>query len=173
MKKYTNMSGLDFVVIKHLENRKVLVKFLETGSIVETWGNNCSAGKVADPFFKSRLDIGYLGHFTKTTYHKQAYQLWSNMLKRCYDVTDKKGYFGKCYVAPEWHCYATFLSDLPKLKGFEKWVRKQGMNLDKDVLGDGTVYSRNTCMFLEESENKGLGKRNKQFVNGEWVTTVL
>jgi hypothetical protein len=173
MKKYTNMSGLEFSIIERVGKDKVLVKFTETGSVVETWRGNCKAGKVADPFHKSRLGIGYLGFFQKTSYHKPAYQLWSNMLKRCYDKNDKKGYYGRCVVAPEWHCYATFLDSLPKLEGFSDWKERKNMNLDKDILGDGTVYSHLTCKFVTEFENKSLGKKNKQFVNGEWVTTIL
>lgn len=174
MQTYRNISGLDFQIVERLGKDKVLVKFLETGSIVETWSGNCKAGKVADPFQKSRLGIGYMGFYTKTTYHKQAYQLWSNMLKRCYDPNDKKGYYGKgVSVCPSWHSYANFLEDIQELNGFANWLRNEKFNLDKDLLGDGTVYSKFTCQFIPESENKRYGKLNKKLVNGEWVTSIL
>lgn len=174
MKVYKNMSGLEFVIIERLEKSRVIVKFLATGSIVKTWSGNCNSGKVSDPFHKSRLGVGYLGNFVKTEYHKQAYQLWSNMLKRCYDPNDKKGYYGKgITVDPHWHCYANFLADLKLLKNFDKWLKKEKYNLDKDLLGDGTAYSKFTCQFLPESENKSYGKLNKKLMDGVWVTTTF
>lgn len=174
MKKYTNQSGLVFEVIERLSKDRVLVRFENTGSIVETWGRNCAAGKVADPFHRSRLGIGYMGKFTKTSFHKQAYQLWSNMLKRCYDPNDKRGYFGKgVSVDPRWHCFADFLVDIQRLSGFQNWVNNEKFNLDKDLLGDGKTYSPYTCHFIPESVNKGLSKANKKLINGEWVTSIL
>jgi hypothetical protein len=38
----------------------------------------------------------------------------------------------------------------------------EGQDLDKDLLGDGKLYSPNTCCFLPQSTNKfisGLGKK--------------
>lgn len=175
MKTYKNMSGLQFEIVERINKNKVLVRFLETGSLVVAWSGNLSAGKVSDPYHKSRLGIGYLGHFEKTYYYKQAYQLWSNMLKRCYDPNDKKGYFGKgVSVDPHWHCFANFVQDLPTLGGFGMWYAKLGKyNLDKDMLGDGKTYSKDTCWFIPESNNKSLGKGGKKLVNGEWLTPTL
>lgn len=174
MKTYKNKSGLDFEIIERLSKNRVLVRFIETGSIVETWSGNCAAGKVADPFQKSRLGIGYLGLFEKTPYHKQAYQLWSNMLKRCYDANDKRGYYGKgVQVDPHWHCFANFIQDIRELSGFQHWVNNEKYNLDKDFLGDGKTYSKFTCQFIPEQENKKYGKLNKKLIDGEWVTSIL
>lgn len=174
MKTYVNMSGLEFEIIERQPNSRVIVRFLKTGSIAKTWSGNCSAGKVADPFHKSRLGVGYTGNFKKTPYHKKAYQLWSNMLKRCYDPNDVRGYYGKgVEVDPAWHCYATFLDDISTLKGFSHWLNNEKYNLDKDLLGDGKTYSKHTCQFIPESENKKYGKFNKKLIDGEWVTTIL
>lgn len=174
MRIYKNMSGLEFVIIENLPNRKVIVKFLDTGSVVKADGRNVAAGKISDPYQRSRLGIGYLGDFKKTTYHKQAYQLWSNMLKRCYDPNDKRGYYGKgVIVDSRWQCFANFLDDLPKLKNFDQWVNKKGYDLDKDYIGDGKIYSRETCCFISSELNKSLGKKNKTQVNGQWVTSIV
>lgn len=174
MKVYKNMSGLDFIILSRLEKGRVLVKFLETGSVVESWSGNCAAGKVADPFQKSRLGVGYMGLYEKQPYHKAAHQLWSNMLKRCYDPNDKKGYYGKGVVVdPHWHCYANFLQDIKSLDGFQNWVNREGYDLDKDTLGDGKTYSRYTCKFIPSALNKSLGKKDKKKIDGEWVTTTL
>lgn len=173
MQVYKNMSGHEFVIIDRPSKGRVLVKFLETGTILETWSGNCAAGKVADPFQRSRLGIGFLGFFEKMPYYKQAYQLWSNMLKRCYDANDKRGYYGQgVEVDPNWHCFSNFLSDIKELKGFKNWLNGEGYELDKDLAGDGKTYSKYTCQFLPASENRSYGKKNKKLVNGVWVTTT-
>lgn len=172
MKVYKNLSNLEFIVIDNLPNRQVLVRFLASGSVVKADGRNLSAGKVADPFHKSRLGIGYLGNFKKTEYHKQAYQLWSNMLKRCYDHNDKRGYFGTgVMVDPRWHSFENFVNDLPKLSGFDSWKNKEGYDLDKDFRGDGKTYSRETCCFIPRATNRSAGKGGKTLLDGVWVTT--
>lgn len=174
MKIYKNMSGNEFSIIENLPNRAVLVKFLETGTVVRADGRNVAAGKISDPYQKSRLGIGYLGLFKKTKYHKQAYQLWSNMLKRCYDPNDKRGYFGKNIVVdPRWHCFENFVNDIPHLDCFDKWVSDKGYDLDKDFKGDGSVYSVNTCAFIPQSVNRSAGKRDKTLIGGVWVTSTL
>ena len=174
MKVYKNISGLEFVVIDKLPNRQVLVRFLGTGSVVKADGRNLSAGKVADPFHKSRLGIGYMGNFSKTAFHKQAYQLWSNMLKRCYDENDARGYFGTGVgVDPRWHSFENFVNDLPHLSSFNGWKSGEGYDLDKDFRGDGKTYSRETCCFLPRSVNRAAGKGGKTLLGGVWVTTKL
>lgn len=173
MKVYTNMSGLEFVVIEKLKNRQVKVQFLATGSVVQMHSGNMSAGKVSDPFHKSRLGVGWLGYFDKRKpYHKRAYQLWTNMIKRCYDPNDKRGYYGTgVKVSEDWLCYANFLEDLSDLEGFSNWLAKEGYDLDKDLRGCGKFYSRETCKFIPRALNRSLGKKGKRYVDGHWVTT--
>lgn len=174
MKIYNNIGGLEFTVIEKLPNRKVIVKFSKTGSVVKADGRNVAAGKISDPYQRSRLGIGYLGDFKKTPYYKQAYQLWSNMLKRCYDENDKRGYFGMgVIVDSRWQCFANFVEDLPKLGNFDRWLSKDGYDLDKDCLGDGKTYSRETCCFIPRYLNRSLGKGGKTKVNGQWLTTLV
>lgn len=174
MKIYKNISGLEFVVVENYVGRRVLVKFLGTGSLVKADGRNIAAGKIADPYFRSRLGVGYLGDYIKYPYHKRALQLWSNMLKRCYDKKDPKGYYKRgVIVDARWHCFANFLEDIKHLEGFNHWSENKGYQLDKDFNGDGMTYSRETCAFIPEAVNKAAGKGGKKLVNGQWVTTIV
>lgn len=173
MKIYTNKSGLEFTIVERYAGRDVLVRFLETGSLVKAHSSNLNAGKVADPYHRSRLGIGYLGDYKKPSYQKRAYQLWSNMMKRCYSLNDPRGYHGRVTVDARWQCYANFLEDISHLGGFSKWLNKEGYQLDKDFNGDGTIYSRETCEFIPEDINKSAGKKGKKLVNGVWLTPTL
>jgi len=70
------------------------------------------------------------------------------MIRRCYDEEHKKkaiSYNG-CEVCEEWLTFSNF----------KAWMEKQdweGKNLDKDLLGDGKLYSPVTCCFLTSRVN--------------------
>ena len=165
MEKMKSNSGHEFIILKQ-EGKNCLIQFVETGYIRTANIDNIRAGKVRDFYAISVYGIGYYGEFKKVPYWKQAKQLWSNMLKRCYCEKDYRGYFGLVTVAPDWHCFANFLNDLPKLNNFDKWLAGQNgnqskYNLDKDLIVNGCkVYSKETCQFIIEYENKAAGARN-------------
>ena len=79
------------------------------------------------------------------------YRTWHNMLKRCYSERFHKArptYIG-CEVCPEWKLFSQFRS----------WMDTQdrvGKQLDKDFLGDGKLYSPETCCFVPKWLNSLL-----------------
>lgn len=166
-----NNQGLMLEIIER-KGQACVVKFVASGSTRTASYNNIINGKVKDLYHPSRYGVGYDGEFVRKPYWKQAKQLWSNMLKRCYCPSDSKGYLSKgTTVEARWHCFANFLDDLPQLVGFKQWL-VGGMELDKDIISpDANTYSRYTCMFVEQSLNRSLGKRGKKLVDGVWVTT--
>lgn len=170
--------GSGKLTILRKQGKQCIIRFEDTGYIRSANYDNVVAGKIKDYYAKSVYGVGFLGEFTKTPYWKQAKQLWKNMIKRCYYENDSRGYYGKVFVSPDWHCFATFLNDLPKIQNFDKWLLGQTSstekyNLDKDSLVDGcNVYSKHTCVFLEESENKSLGAKNgKPYTRKKRVAT--
>ena len=165
---YINNTGLKLVILSQ-HKKQCVVKFLESGSTRIANIDNIKVGKVKDLYAPSRYGVGYDGDFIKCLYWKKAKDLWSNMLKRCYCRTDKKGYYGKCIVAPRWHCFSNFLSDLPMLPRFKDWELNKRMELDKDELGDSTVYSREVCQFCTGTKNRQLQynyRQNRKFCKG-------
>lgn len=162
----TNHSG-DCKILDRV-GKSCTVQFLNTGYTKKANIDNVRAGKVRDPYAKTYLGIACLGEFRRVVFHKRALQLWSNMLKRCYNPNDTKGYYGKgVSVDDRWLCFANFVEDLPKLDNFDGWIlgHKKGStkyNLDKDLKYPGNkVYSRETCMFVTEYENKSAGASKK------------
>lgn len=81
---------------------------------------------------------------------------WSNMLMRVYSKAYLKGnptYVG-VKVCEEWHTFSKFKS----------WMEKQdweGKQLDKDLLGDGKLYSPETCCFLTSQVNNFISPTRK------------
>ena len=76
------------------------------------------------------------------------YKRWKDMLKRCYSKSFHRSRptYKDCVVTVEWHTFSNF-------KG---WMEKQdweGKVLDKDIFGDGKVYSPATCIFISAFVN--------------------
>ncbi len=167
MEKYVSNSGLEFIILSR-DGKNCVVQFVGTGYTRTANIDNARAGKVRDLYNVSVYGYGYYGEFEKVPYWKQAKQLWQNMLKRCYCEKDTRGYFKwGTRVDNKWLCFSNFLSDLPSLENFEKWLLgqregKEKFNLDKDMkLPGNNVYCREACSFVEDSINKSAGARSK------------
>ena len=163
---YVTNSG-ETVVAFCSKGSKRKVKF-QNGYVTEAYDANLKAGKLSNPFRVTAYGVGYIGLAdTSIPYYKQAKQLWTNMLKRCYSVVDERGYYGRAFVDPRWHSFENFLNDLKFLEGFDEWLRGHTnpyykSNLDKDFYIEGNdTYSRFYCCFLPEGYNKSLGKKDK------------
>ncbi len=75
----------------------------------------------------------------KNTWKCPYYSAWSGMMTRVY--SGRYPSYAETTVDPSWHKFSVFKS----------WMEKQdweGLALDKDILGDGTIYSEATCRFI-------------------------
>lgn len=80
------------------------------------------------------------------------YIKWMSMLRRCYSGYFKNTVFGRTYyslVCEEWLTFSNFKSWMET----QEW---EGKELDKDILGDGKLYSPKTCIFVDPDLNKFL-----------------
>lgn len=83
-------------------------------------------------------------------YDVHSYTVWHSMIRRCYSEVYQKTkptYVG-CEVAEEWLIHSNFKSWFD-LNYVDDW------QLDKDLLGNGKLYSKESCCFLP-SEINGL-----------------
>lgn len=105
--------------------------------------------------------------------HIKSYNVWIDMLRRCFDVKFQNSYptYIGCSVCDEWHSF----------KNFKEWFDKNyrwdlddigiKLELDKDLLsGESKVYSPDTCVFLPNKVNTFL--INKQSNNTSGYTGV-
>lgn len=178
--EFVNNSGEKFTAFSR-NRKKVKIVFEATGYTCEVFIDNARAGKVKDPYARSYLGVGYLGDADKRDpIYKQAMQLWRNMIKRCYNPKDEKGYYGRCFVSDDWLCFANFLRDIKDLENFNGWLLGHDdgptkYNLDKDLKVEGNkIYSKLLCSFVTEYENKSAGARNARRLDkvGSQVTTA-
>lgn len=107
------------------------------------------------------LGVGVMGeglyvskdHHGKPTKH---YQLWGNMMTRCYSSSPTyKNYFD-CEVHETWLNFQNFAKWCDEQKGFGNL----NWHLDKDILIKGNkVYGPDTCVFVPSEVNKYYLKR--------------
>ena len=115
-------------------------------------------------FGKRKLVLGVgLNDFTKPIFvngkHIREYQMWTNMLKRCYCEkykTKRPTYIG-CYVEDYLLSFTNFYNFISSLKGYND----TDFQLDKDILSkDEKCYSRKTICFIHKDINIFLVKRD-------------
>lgn len=103
---------------------------------------------------------------------KKSYTLYKGMIRRCYPQTEKEREkhraYENCTVCERWLCFANFEKDIESLPGYNQWLKGEvRMSLDKDILQYGVehkVYSRETCMFVPQSINSQVAKRETREV---------
>ncbi len=86
--------------------------------------------------------------------YRKEYLCWSDMFKRCYSENwlEKHSTYSEAEVCDGWLKFSNFL----------KWHQAnyvEGWHLDKDLLGNGKLYSPETCCFIPAYINKFLTKR--------------
>lgn len=162
-----NNEGDEFRVVKKLDttggkNSRYLVQFKETNSVTECNRPNLRRGQVRDPYKKIVCGQGCIGIYKeRPKYYTAAYNLWYNMMRRCYDPSITEYYLygaNGIFVDREWRCFSNFIRDIHQLPWFSKWREQPNkFDLDKDYYG-ANCYSKNTCIFLPSEYNQVLPK---------------
>jgi hypothetical protein len=78
----------------------------------------------------------------------QPYSTWLNMIKRAYSENfhARRPTYRGVSVCDDWL----------KFSGYLKWHKENsvdGWSLDKDIIGDGTIYSPDVCIFIPKAIN--------------------
>ena len=156
----TNNSGV-CVVVNYTNYDDVTVKFVETGYETKTRMDNLKLGKVKDYLHPSIYGKGILGEgFKQSESQSYSFQLWKNMLKRCYsEVSFKKSpSYEQCLTSETFNDYQQFKTWCNSQLGFGN----TGWELDKDILVKGNkIYSEDTCCFVPKEINLLLVKHDK------------
>ena len=91
-----------------------------------------------------------------TVWRCPYYQVWVNMLFRCYNKQKLFPAYHDKRVCEEWLTFSNF----------RRWMRMQNWEnraLDKDLLGGGSnIYSPETCIFVPRKVNNFLVTRENQ-----------
>ena len=137
-------------VLEYHTSRRVLVKFLSTGSTRWSKKAHIVNGRVKDYYMPRVFGVGFFGEGKYSQVKdKKAYTAWQMMLRRCYseEYLLKFPTYRGCSVCKEWHNYQTFADWY-----YDFYI--EGYSLDKDtrVLGN-KCYSPDTCWFISAADN--------------------
>jgi len=176
--KIKTVSNGDIEVIDRISDRKVLVRFVNTGFELETYMDNVRTGKIKDKMKPRIFGVGFEGSGkhkpTKNKKISKEYSVWMGMMRRCYDREFQKkkqpSYIG-CTVCEEWHNF----------QNFAEWYKKNYPNdgekyeLDKDIKVDGNkIYSPDTCIFAKPIDNHHKAHlKTFEFLSPEGVVFVV
>ena len=152
----------DFKIIKYVSAKEVLVKFLKTGTEVWCTRKNAFEGGVKDKYFPTICGVGYYGNALPKRSHpkiERIYNVWSKMIRRCYDAEYKQFKdYSDCSVSENFACFEYFLSWYLSQVGSDK----NNWQLDKDLLIKGNrVYSAEACCLVPPEINTLLTRYTK------------
>lgn len=173
-KIYTSKRAGDYKIIREVEpqringgplRRMVQIEFIRTGYKYVISLSKARSGGVKDPYAPTVCGIGCIGildNELQKRYTQRTYNIWVNMLNRCYNQMDQhyKNYGAQgVRVADRWLMFENFLRDLPRIPGyydFEKDPSK--FALDKDykqqrLPKNMRIYSVDTCVFIDKYSN--------------------
>lgn len=110
---------------------------------------------------RKRANVTVIGADNFSRYSHNLMQTYHNMISRCYNPKNKAypSYGGRgVVVCDEWR---------NSFDSFIKWALengwKQGLHLDKDIIGNGMIYSPGTCKFVTSKENNNNRRGNIKF----------
>ena len=165
-------SSGDFKIVKYNDSTDVEIRFLKTGYETVTRLDCIKSGGIKDPYSPSVYDIGILGTKYPSAVNgvkTKEYNLWMNMLRRCYSDAYKKRKptYESCEVSDNFKSYEYFYEWCNNQFGFNN----KDWQLDKDLLIKGNkVYSESTCVFIPQEINSLLLKSDKK--RGEYLIGV-
>lgn len=158
-----------YIIEEIISYKKIKIKFIENVYSKYVQIYFILAGKIKNPYHPIIYGVGYLGDgiYSKKI-HSRIYNVWINMLNRCYGETRHYKYpsYIGCSVDPLWHNFQTFCSDYLNMIGNNITSR-----LDKDILfKNNKIYSKDTCILVNHKINCLLitGKS----LRGEYVIGV-
>ena len=106
------------------------------------------------PYSKDNCFWGLRGKHGKR--YSGAYRSWQSMKNRC-NNPEKFPHYKDVTYDPEWEKFENFYRDMGD--------RPEGHELDKDLRGDGTCYSKDACTWLTHEDNMRIRECNVLNIN--------
>lgn len=116
-------------------------------------------GEVKNPYHPNVYGVGMIGNKHPTNINgKQTkeYNIWREMLYRCSNknLKEKHPTYKDAICCEEWLLYENFYEWLHSQENFDKWLKGDRWNLDKDILiKNNKVYCPETCCLVPHNVN--------------------
>lgn len=166
-----NKQGLKMTIVNYKNKRNIQIKFESPYEcIINTRYDAFKNGEIKNPLYPNVYDVGYIGigkynsGTGRGSKHNRCYELWSDMLYRCYKL-DQKSY-KDVIVCDEWHNFQNFAEWYHN----NNWINENSdlvVTIDKDIfsLNDNKIYSPSTCCILDKSTNSMITDHNLKDIN--------
>lgn len=159
---YNNYQS-EMIITKYINSKDIDVYFPEYDWTFEhAFYKNFKLGNIICPYERRVYNIGYLGegeyHIYKNGVREKAYDVWHDMLRRCYDIKNvyNNPTYVDCYVCDEWQNYQNFANWYYT----NYYEYNETIHLDKDILYKGNkIYSPETCVLVPARINSLFTKR--------------
>ena len=155
-----NYQGCLMKIIKYIDTGNIIVEFQDDYKAeVSTEYKHFLSGSVKNPYYPSIYGIGIVGNKYLNWINNKAikeYDVWKQMLRRCFDKKTKEKYptYKNVTCCKEWLLYENFYEWLHSQKNFGKWYEGERWELDKDILVKGNkIYSSKTCCLVPHNVN--------------------
>ena len=169
-----SLNSGDFKIVNYNNAKEVEIQFLKTGfKVVATLGN-IRKGYVKDLYSPSVFGVGVVGTKYPSEVNRvktKEYELWCNMLRRCYSDSFKKKQptYEGCEVGDKFKSYEYFYEWCHSQIGFAN----KDWQLDKDLLIKGNkIYNESTCVFIPKDINslltKSAASRGEHLIGVHW-----
>ena len=149
----------EVVVEDYISCDQVVVRFKDTGNITTVTSSQLKGGRVKDTSVPTVCGVGVTNGVRTQVDGKilREYSYWQSMLIRCYDKNFKikNPTYLYCEASENFKDYSYFFDWCKTQKGFNVL----GWQLDKDILGDGTIYSEDVCVFVPQELNSFFKKK--------------
>ena len=176
--RFKSNRGSECVVVEYKNYDNITIEFCdEYKHRITLCGDTLKKRQFKNPYYPLLFDVGYIGvgiHKAKEGSSNMgftslpAYSAWTNMLSRCYD---------KNYIAPELYKNSVVSENWHNFQVFAEWYHSElnnvgwegRINTDKDILGDGSIYSSKTCCLVPVKINSAV----RQAGNGKYLPGVI
>lgn len=173
---YSSNKYGDYKIIEKIDYSHYIIQFVNTGYTRTISYSSINEGSVRDPYYPIYYNVAYLGEIDIKEYKKEL-NVWRFMIERCYNPKhDNYKTYGAIgvRVCDEWLCFANFVNDIVKIKGYDEDKFKNGeIVLDKDIDFDSykpKMYCLKNCRFVKQSDNfQEMLTRKKQSTSSRYI----
>ena len=152
-------------IVQYTSATDIVVEFQDDHKAkVHTRWDHFKDGSVKNPYYKSVYGVGCIGDKVDRFQTKREYQVWHDILRRCYDTKyhQSRPTYTQCEVCNEWLIYENFYNWLTSQENYNQWIENTSFHVDKDILfKHNKIYAPETCCLVPENVNTLFIKSDK------------
>lgn len=162
-----NKQGCLMKIVEYNKAKDIIVEFQDDyRAKVHSQYDKFIKGQIKNPYYPSVCGVGMIGNrypVSKDYKDTKEYALWCRMIRRCFDVKNKRKNpsYQNVTCCEEWLLFENFYEWLRSQENFDKWYDGDMWAIDKDILiKNNKIYSPETCCLVPINVNSLFTKSN-------------